>query len=169
VNAACTNSASVNAACTNTASASASSRKGTMRNVGNLVPPAMADGVSIGDLSEASAIEYSVLVLKVPNIVVCGHSECGAMKAVIENNARPDTPNLARWLHHAHGAALRLQQEGAPNGNLNARRGSENTSRTVPAGEVLKSLLLAARAWGSSRTRITFSRHEPTALHVRVD
>src|SRR5215471_10660567 len=55
----------------------------TMRNVGNLVPPATAEGVSTGDLSEASAVEYSVLVLKVSHIVVCGHSECGAMKAVI--------------------------------------------------------------------------------------
>src|SRR5262249_40858839 len=35
----------------------------TMRNVGNLIPPATADGVSTGDLSEASAIEYAVLVL----------------------------------------------------------------------------------------------------------
>jgi carbonic anhydrase len=49
----------------------------TMRNVGNLVPPAAADGISLGDLSEASAIEYAVLILKVSNIVVCGHSECG--------------------------------------------------------------------------------------------
>src|SRR5262249_55364973 len=46
----------------------------TMRNVGNLIPPAGADGISVGDLSEASAIEYAVLVLKVSNIVVCGHS-----------------------------------------------------------------------------------------------
>jgi Carbonic anhydrase len=37
----------------------------TMRNVGNLIPPATAEGLSIGDLSEASAIEYAVLVLKV--------------------------------------------------------------------------------------------------------
>ena len=51
----------------------------TMRNVGNLVPPATAEGISVGDVSEASAIEYAVLVLKVANIVVCGHSECGAM------------------------------------------------------------------------------------------
>ena len=64
----------------------------TMRNVGNLIPPATADGISIGDLSEASAIEYSVLVLSVANIVVCGHSECGAMKAVMANNPRPETP-----------------------------------------------------------------------------
>src|SRR5271169_4312615 len=43
----------------------------TMRNVGNLVPPATAEGISIGDLSEASAIEFSIMVLKVANIVVC--------------------------------------------------------------------------------------------------
>ncbi len=85
----------------------------TMRNVGNLVPPATAEGISIGDLSEASAIEYSVLVLTVANIVVCGHSECGAMKAVIANKARSETPNLTKWLHHARTAAFRLKQEGA--------------------------------------------------------
>src|SRR6516162_3114132 len=52
----------------------------TMRNVGNLIPPATAEGVSIGDLSEASAIEYAIRILKVRNVVVCGHSGCGAMK-----------------------------------------------------------------------------------------
>jgi carbonic anhydrase len=90
----------------------------TMRNVGNLVPPATVEGISIGDLSEASAIEYSVLVLKVLNIVVCGHSECGAMKAVIANEVRPETPNLAKWLHHAQAAMFRLKQEGALDANL---------------------------------------------------
>jgi carbonic anhydrase len=90
----------------------------TMRNVGNLIPPATADGISIGDLSEASAIEYSVLVLSVPNIVVCGHSECGAMKAVMANNPRPETPNLIKWLHHARAAAFRLEHEGALDAKL---------------------------------------------------
>ena len=55
----------------------------------------------MGDLSEASAIEYALLVLKVANIVVCGHSECGAMKAVMAGNPGPGTPNLDKWLHHA--------------------------------------------------------------------
>src|SRR5262245_24879835 len=91
----------------------------TMRNVGNLVPPATSEGISVGDVSEASAIEYSVLVLKVTDIVVCGHSECGAMMAVIANPAHPDTPNLAKWLHHAKAAAFRLQQEGPLDPNLN--------------------------------------------------
>jgi carbonic anhydrase len=85
----------------------------TMRNVGNLIPPATAEGISIGDLSEASAIEYALLVLKVANIVVCGHSECGAMKAVLARNPRPDAPNLKKWLRHASTAAFRLEHEGA--------------------------------------------------------
>jgi carbonic anhydrase len=90
----------------------------TMRNVGNLVPPATAEGVSIGDVSEASAIEYAVLVLKVANIVVCGHSECGAMKAVLAPGVKPDAPNLEKWLHHASTAAFRLQHEGALDATL---------------------------------------------------
>ena len=85
----------------------------TMRNVGNLVPPATAEGISTGDVSEASAIEYAVLVLKVLHIVVCGHSQCGAMKAVLARNPRPDAPNLDKWLHHASTAAVRLEHEGA--------------------------------------------------------
>jgi carbonic anhydrase len=83
-----------------------------MRNVGNLVPPATVEGASTGDLSEASAIEYAVLALKVQNIVVCGHSECGAMKAAISRKPRPDMPNLAKWLHHSATAVFRLEQEG---------------------------------------------------------
>jgi carbonic anhydrase len=90
----------------------------TMRNVGNLIPPATAEGISIGDVSEASAIEYAVLVLKVANIVVCGHSECGAMKAVLARNPTPDAPNLDKWLHHASTAAFRLEHEGALEASL---------------------------------------------------
>jgi carbonic anhydrase len=84
----------------------------TMRNVGNLVPPATAEGISTGDLSEASAIEYAVQVLEVSNIVVCGHSECGAMKGVLARGSSPKTPNLVKWLSHANRAAFRLEHEG---------------------------------------------------------
>jgi carbonic anhydrase len=84
----------------------------TMRNVGNLIPPATADGVSTGDLSEASAIEYAVSVLKVPNIIVCGHSGCGAMKAAMDPEMVSGSPNLGRWLYHASAAAFRLAREG---------------------------------------------------------
>jgi carbonic anhydrase len=90
-----------------------------MRNVGNLVPPATAEGASTGDVSEASAIEYSILVLKVRNLVVCGHSECGAMKAALARKPMPETPNLAKWLHHATSAVFRLEQEGPLDPRLN--------------------------------------------------
>src|SRR5271167_4697871 len=83
-----------------------------MRNVGNMVPPATVEGASTGDVSEASAIEFAVLVLQVPDIVVCGHSECGAMKAALVRKPMPATPNLAKWLHHATSAAFRLEHEG---------------------------------------------------------
>ena len=89
-----------------------------MRNVGNLIPPAMPEGGSTGDLSEAGAIEYAVLVLKVPTIVVCGHSECGAMKAALARKVMPEAPNLGKWLRHADTAVFRLEQEGPLNASF---------------------------------------------------
>lgn len=90
----------------------------TLRNVGNLVPPAAADGISVGDVSEASAIEYAVIVLRVSNIVVCGHSGCGAMKAVWSGGAIDDAPNLGRWLVHAQAAKLQMKLEDRDSGSL---------------------------------------------------
>jgi carbonic anhydrase len=89
-----------------------------MRNLGNLIPPATVEGNSTGDFSEASAIEYSILVLNVNSIVVCGHSECGAMKAAIDRQPMPDAPNLEKWLHHCASAVFRLDQEGPLNPQL---------------------------------------------------
>jgi carbonic anhydrase len=71
----------------------------THRSVGNLIPPSGPDGVSRGDFSEAAAIEYALEVLKIQDIVVFGHSGCGAMKAALEGIRNPaGTPNLAAWL-----------------------------------------------------------------------
>jgi carbonic anhydrase len=52
-----------------------------------------------------------VKILKVDNIVICGHSGCGAMKAVLAPGPVDDAPNLAAWLHHARPAAARLSHE----------------------------------------------------------
>lgn len=90
----------------------------TMRNVGNLIPPASADGASLGDVSEASAIEYAVLILKVTNIVICGHSSCGAMKAALSNDRHPEAPNLIKWLQHAQEAVVKLESERPVNAKL---------------------------------------------------
>lgn len=73
-----------------------------VRTVGNLIAPARDDGsgVAIGDVSEAAAAEYALLVLGVKDIVICGHSKCGAMDAVYRQAELPDTPNLREWLEH---------------------------------------------------------------------
>jgi carbonic anhydrase len=80
-----------------------------MRNVGNLVPPCGTDGHAQGDEAEAAAIEYSVLSLRVSDIVVCGHSECAAMRAIIGDREQVQMPNLKSWLRHGDEALERLK------------------------------------------------------------
>lgn len=75
-----------------------------VRNVGALVPPCCGtrDGTHHGT---AAAIEFAVLNLKVRHIVVCGHSHCGAMKALYDDIS-PEAVNLGAWLDLAREAAL---------------------------------------------------------------
>lgn len=89
-----------------------------MRNVGNLVPPAHPDGRSVGDESEAAALEYAVRALEVDDIVVCGHSSCGAMKAVYDREVPPGLPNLEAWLRHAEPALETLRNNGPLDSSL---------------------------------------------------
>lgn len=72
----------------------------TIRTVGNLIAPAAADGGALGDVSEAAAVEYALLALEVEDIVICGHSRCGAMSAIVEKLEVPGAPNLMEWLTH---------------------------------------------------------------------
>ena len=69
-----------------------------VRNVGNLIPVCGPDGLSSADESEAAAIEFALMNLKVTDIVVCGHSECGAMHALVQGREKLMAPNLRAWL-----------------------------------------------------------------------
>lgn len=80
-----------------------------LRNVGNLVPPCGEHGISCADEAEAAAIEYSVLTLNVSDIIICGHSECGAMRALEMDRAQITTPHLRSWLRHGDPALERLK------------------------------------------------------------
>lgn len=71
-----------------------------VRNVGNLIPCCDTDGVSHSDESEAAAIEFALNQLKVKDIIVCGHSDCGAMSALLSDRKKIQTPNLKSWLRH---------------------------------------------------------------------
>lgn len=69
------------------------------RTVGNLVPPADAAGASTGDLAEAACIEFALHVLQVDDVIVCGHSRCGAMRALLEPpTPAAKLPHLLAWL-----------------------------------------------------------------------
>lgn len=67
-----------------------------LRNAGNLVPPWTAEHTG-----EAATIEYAVSALKVNEIVVCGHSHCGAMAGLLNPESVESLPAVKRWLTHA--------------------------------------------------------------------
>lgn len=67
-----------------------------VKNVGNIVPPAAVTGSTN---STAAAIEFAVETLKVSDIVICGHSQCGAMTALMSGMPNGDKmPHLREWL-----------------------------------------------------------------------
>jgi len=78
-----------------------------VRNVGALVPPCCgtSDG---GHHGTAAAIEFAVLQLKVKRIIVCGHTHCGAIRALYEDLS-PEAVNLGAWLDLARDATLPVQ------------------------------------------------------------
>ena len=69
------------------------------RNIGNLVP---AYGEMLGGVS--AVIEFAVGSLKVQHIVVCGHSDCGAMKALLAPESVKNMPTVTSWLTNAKAA-----------------------------------------------------------------
>jgi len=71
----------------------------TLRNIGNFVPPCPENPLEATGV--AAAVEYAVEHLKVRDIVVCGHSDCGAMKALYTDRDHfAATPHISPWLRH---------------------------------------------------------------------
>ncbi|MGC0415853.1 carbonic anhydrase [Embleya sp. AB8] len=73
-----------------------------IRTAGNLVP-----AYTPGPDGVVASIEYAVAVLGVRDIVVCGHSACGAMTALAEHHDLGGAPAIADWLRHADAAVAR--------------------------------------------------------------
>jgi carbonic anhydrase len=87
-----------------------------VRNIGNIVAPCGESGASVSDESEGAALEFSVLSLKVTDLIVCGHSECAAMRALVDGREKLDLPHMRSWLRHAEPALERHRKARASNG-----------------------------------------------------
>ncbi len=117
-----------------------------IRNAGNIVPTNNAsDGV-------VATIEYAVVALQVPEIIVCGHSHCGAMKAVLNPGSAEALPAVSRWLEE-EAASLR---EGFPDDSadsvwkvsqLNVRHQLERLGRLPFVSDAVKAGDLSLHGW----------------------
>jgi len=69
------------------------------RNAGNVVPITShdVDGVT-------ATIEYAVDVIPVKHAILCGHSDCGALKVALNRTGLKNLPKAERWLHHIEAA-----------------------------------------------------------------
>jgi carbonic anhydrase len=77
-----------------------------LRNAGNLVPPY---GGEIN--GEEATIEYAVAQLKVRDVILCGHTHCGAMHGLLEPHALEKLPRVAAWLEFAKAIIPDVQKE----------------------------------------------------------
>jgi carbonic anhydrase len=78
------------------------------RNAGNIVPPHTNHTGAM-----TASIEFAVAALKVPHIVVCGHTECGAMKGAMNPEGLDDLPHVKEWLSFAKAAVEIVNETGA--------------------------------------------------------
>lgn len=90
-----------------------------IRNVGNIIPPCQS-GYSMGDVSEIAAFEFAVETLNVKDIIVCGHAECGAVKAISEgvDNLPSTYKHLKSWLQYGSASLERFHRHDLKNEDL---------------------------------------------------
>lgn len=73
-----------------------------IRNAGNLVPPPNGGG-------ESGTLEYAMTQLPIEHVVVCGHSDCGAMKGLFNTELPQVLPQVGAWLRNAEPTRAALQ------------------------------------------------------------
>ncbi len=93
------------------------------RNAGNIVPP---HSLATGGMT--ASIEFAVMVLGVKHIVICGHTDCGAMKGAMNPESVATLPHVSNWLSNCS-AALEIVK--ARNGELSHEHLAEMTQENV--------------------------------------
>ena len=76
-----------------------------IRNAGNIIPPHDS-----GDVGEEATIEFAVKGLGVRDIIVCGHSHCGAVHGLLKPDSVADLPAMRSWLRHAEKTAQIMRE-----------------------------------------------------------
>ncbi|MGA7327604.1 MAG: carbonic anhydrase [Rhodomicrobium sp.] len=87
-----------------------------IRNAGNIIP---SYGPAAGGVS--ASIEYAIAVLGIEDLVVCGHSDCGAMKAILRENRLDKMPAVSSWIRHAAAAKEIIDATLPPNADEQTR------------------------------------------------
>jgi carbonic anhydrase len=118
------------------------------RIVGNVVPVASQDVDGV-----AATIEYAVEVLRVRDVIICGHSDCGAMKAALGHTALEGLPMAERWLHHVE-AAFEYRQPINPADGDSAELASLIRGNVVAQLHNLRAQPSVTRAMAQGRLRV---------------
>jgi carbonic anhydrase len=119
-----------------------------VRNAGNIVP------VGGNDVDGCSAtIEYAVEVTKVKHAILCGHSDCGAMKAALDRRGLERLPKASRWLHHVE-AAFSHRQPLNPDDGPHAELASLIRSNVIAQWLNLRAQPAVARAVAERRLEV---------------
>ena len=121
-----------------------------VRNVGNIVPP--YDSITDKN-SVAAAIEFAVLSLKVSDIIICGHSGCGAMDALYASDSElKNMPHLRDWLRIASPVRERVEAAGQEIA-LDRQRATEEANILAQLGNI-ESYPFVAQALNESRVHL---------------
>ncbi|MGD1105854.1 MAG: carbonic anhydrase [Terracidiphilus sp.] len=118
------------------------------RSIGNVVPKPSddVDGVT-------ATIEYAVEVLRVRHAIVCGHSDCGALKAALDRKSLENLPKARRWLDHVE-AAFAYRQPLNPNDGESAELGALIRGNVVAQLKNLQAQMPVRRAMEEGRLTV---------------
>ncbi|OGT07002.1 MAG: hypothetical protein A2103_01580 [Gammaproteobacteria bacterium GWF2_41_13] len=93
-----------------------------LRNIGNIIPPYACEPHHSYqmDVAVAATIEFSLLNLNVQDIIICGHSECGAMQTLLQNTVQPShlSSPLYQWVQYAASSYERFKRSKTKNPHI---------------------------------------------------
>ncbi|AXG79936.1 carbonic anhydrase [Streptomyces paludis] len=143
-----------------------------MRNAGNIVPPHRPCAVS----GEAATIEYALEVLDVQDIVVCGHSHCGAMGALASGKDLSGLPGVGAWLEVARPGLASVLERPVP-GDGGIMGGATGQTPGEPGSALVTELaqlnvrvqLAALREYPAARRRLAEGRLRLHGWYYEVD